>query len=89
MNKNILQIIADVFEIDVNPSKVTNTAASGAAIRALNSFYKLKHETLTFGLPAKSDNLIRPIPENVQIYRNLQERYSKLELVAMEILNRK
>ncbi len=88
VNKSILQIIADVFEIAVVPSSITNTASSGAAIRALNSYYKLYGKELPQGnLSSSSKDMIKPIPEHFPIYRNLLARYGRLESEASKILN--
>ena len=86
VNKSILQIIADVFEIEVSPSLITNTAASGAAIRALNSHFKANGKELPPELSNSKDK-IKPIPENFPIYRKLLSRYKKLEIEVSKILN--
>ena len=88
-----MQIIADVFEVEVNPSSITNTAASGAAIRALNSYFKQRErEMIAEGeLSSKPSyiNTIKPISENVSVYRQMLARYGRLESIAANILNKK
>lgn len=86
INKTILQIISDVFECDVRTSNVTNTAASGAAIRALNSFHKSNDQEITNGVSMISNEVIHPISEHFEIYRKLFERYEKLENIAINKL---
>jgi xylulokinase len=97
VNEQILQIIADIFEIEVKASEAVNTAASGAAIRALNSFNdceRLKMEEFnTFfnnSQPPhneKNKKITQPNEDNFPIYRRLFERYGKLESLAVHKLN--
>jgi sugar (pentulose or hexulose) kinase len=85
VNDKILQIIADIFEIDVMQSSITNTAASGAAIRAKSSYQQgsIEQNTLV------SSKTIKPKSENFLIYRKLFSRYGKLESDTASILNNK
>jgi xylulokinase len=87
VNKEILQIIADVFECNVVPSSLANTAASGAAIRALDAHFKSIKMVVQSGVSILSDEITYPIVENFSIYRNLFERYAKLENTAVNFLN--
>jgi xylulokinase len=84
-NKQILQIIADVFEMDVYRSSTANTAASGAAIRALRSTVP----TGTAPSITKSGLAVKPIRDHFPIYRRLLSHYARLEPLAVEILNKK
>ena len=84
MNDEILQIIADVFEIDVMQSSIANTAASGAAIRAQSSYSKSNIEPNTI-VPSK---IVKPKKENVSIYKELYLRFGKLEEIAASVLNK-
>lgn len=86
VNKEILQIIADVFECNVVPSSLANTAASGAAIRALDAHFKSIKMVVQSGVSILSDEITYPIVENFSIYRNLFERYAKLENTAVNEL---
>ena len=88
VNKEILQIIADIFEMPVVPSSIINSAASGAAIRALNAHYKLC-DIIPPALPSTASTIIKPIEENFPIYRRLLERYSRLENEAVRIINQR
>lgn len=89
VNNEILQIIADVFEIDVRQSQIANTAASGAAIRALNAFNKINNNSPqnASSILSASDKVIKPNVDNFPIYRKLLSRYGKLESIAVKILN--
>ena len=89
VNKQILQIIADVFECNVIPSSLANTAASGAAIRAISAHFKSIKKSVKSSVSILSDEITRPIVENFPIYRSLFERYAKLENIAVNFLNTK
>jgi xylulokinase len=87
-NREILQIIADVFECQVRPSNVANTAASGAAIRALTAYFSDKNnKQVTQGVSSLSNEIIEPNTKNYSVYRHLFERYEKLEKLAIQKLN--
>jgi xylulokinase len=95
VNDEILQIVADVFEMEVSSSAVVNTAASGAAIRALNAYNK-RHGSgdgdsngVAVAVNNGSSRVVRPKPENFEVYRELFSRFGKLEAAAVEFLNRK
>ncbi len=89
INVEILQILADVFQIEVRASKVVNTAASGAALRAMNAFNNNR------GLPRKEDNkpgdlsgiCVKPNRNNSLIYEEMYSRFVKLEQKVCEFLN--
>lgn len=80
VNKAILQIIADIFEIDVYRSNIVNTAATGAAIRSM----RIKSSVKTH-----SSEVVRPNQENYAIYRKLFESFAFLEDKAIDILSKK
>ena len=80
-NKYILQIVADVFECQVFVSNITNTAAMGAALKALNSFHCFDVE-LNLCEP-----IVQPIKQNFPIYRDLLTRFSTLEALAIQMLS--
>lgn len=89
VNKQILQILADVFEMEVRASQVVNTAAYGAALRALDAWSRSHHldNSIQTSEPEHID-IVRPIAEHFPIYRHLFERFQKLESKAVEYLNR-
>jgi hypothetical protein len=72
----------------VSSSLITNTSASGSAIRSLNSYYKLRNLEIENNLSNKANKIIKPQSENFNIYRNLLSRYAKLEKIVSEILNK-
>ncbi len=79
-----------MFEIEIRSSPIVNTAASGAAIRALNAYNKLcgTTETTSFKASSWSDKLVvKPKAESFPIYRNMLLRFEKLEKMAVNDLN--
>ncbi len=86
VNKNILQIIADVFESDVRTSNEPNLACTGAALRSL-SVYNKKNEIENLDKVLKETHVIKPQALNSLIYREMFERYEKLEKTVAEFLN--
>ncbi len=90
VNREVLQIVADVFEMDVSSSTVANTAASGAAIRALNAFNKLHgHVSRVEQSELDQSRIVKPNADNFKVYRELFARFGKLEALAVEFLNNK
>lgn len=87
-NPAILQVAADIFQCPVRRSRVTNTAALGAAIRAAHA---LRPEEGWDGLAARvvEPLLEPPIPprrDTADIYRRLARQYAELE--ASELARR-
>lgn len=75
--------------MEVMPSSIANTAASGAAIRALNAYYKTNNLNFpTTEASSKPSEVIKPISDHFPIYRGLLSRYAKLESLAVNILNK-
>ena len=92
VNKEIVQIIADVFGRDVmvcaeNP----NTACTGAALMAMNRFYRSKNlETPPAAISEHQTNtVIKSNEANSLVYRELYERYVRLEKSTADFLNSK
>lgn len=86
VNKEILQIIADVFEKDVLTSNEPNTACTGAAIKAMNGYNK----SSGFEKPVASaynSEATKPNNENSLIYKKMFERYANLEKATANFLN--
>jgi xylulokinase len=86
VNREILQIIADIFEMPVSQSSIANTAAKGAAIRAFNAHNKRSRGQIDS--IADSGLCCLPNKDNFPIYRDLFSKYPKLESLAVDFLNR-
>jgi xylulokinase len=83
-NDRILQVMADVFAAEVRHLEVSNTAALGAALRALHA------DRLDAGAPRPWDEIangldlpppasIRPDPRRHTRYRELLPAYAEFE----------
>lgn len=88
VNKEIVQILADVFEKDVmicaeNP----NTACTGAAIMAMNRFFKSKGLVSPAIPEVQASTVVKSNEMNFLVYRELYQRYSKLEKLTAQFLN--
>jgi xylulokinase len=89
-NRDVLQVMADVFDAEVVRSKAGNAAALGAAIRAfhadrLASGRPIEWEEAIAGFtePDASD-CVAPRPQAVAVYRQLRRRYAEVETTALE-----
>jgi len=84
-NRDVLQIMADVFAADVYQHSVGNSACLGAALRAwhadqLTSAHPVDWPSIVAGIAEpKSETLVRPIVATVDLYRDLRRRYSEFE----------
>jgi len=88
-NTEILQVMADVFGTEVRRFEVGNSAALGAALRALHA------DRLAEGRPMSWDEVVRelaepmadsriaPDPERHGVYRNLTAYYAECEADAL------
>jgi xylulokinase len=79
-NRQILQVMADVFAADVYQFESTDSAALGAALRAWQADSGLPWPEIVadFARPVESSR-IAPIPSHVTTYRALHQRYTNLE----------
>lgn len=82
-NREILQVMADVFDADVYPFDATDSAALGAALRACQADTGDDWAAVVrdFTTPLAASG-VRPDPEHVRTYRGLQPRYMALETAA-------
>jgi len=89
-NRDILQVMADVFDAEVIRSRAGNAASLGAAVRAFHA------DRLASGQPIGWDEAVAgltepdpsacvaPRPEAVVVYRELRRRYAEVERQALE-----
>ena len=84
-NLEILRIAANIFDTDIRQFEVTNSAALGAALRSIKSYYDTIGTDLdwnklinTFFIEQKS-TVIKPNKEFTELYRDLLEVYKKCE----------
>jgi xylulokinase len=88
-NREILQVIADVFDADVYQFRVANAACLGAALRAWHA------DAAVSRTPVEWDEVVRvvaepvatsrvaPNPAAVQVYSELRSRYAAFERQAL------
>jgi xylulokinase len=88
-NRQVLQVMADVFGAEVVRSRARNSAALGAAIRAWHgdaraSGHPLEWDEVVVGLTEPEPTWrFQPRPEAVAVYAELRERYAEAEAAAL------
>ena len=83
-NREILQVLADVFGAEVHRFESTDSAALGAAIRAYQADTGVPWETAIEGFVAPVvDSRITPIPAHAEVYARLREVYAAREAEAL------
>jgi xylulokinase len=83
-NREILQVIADVFDARVVRYESLESAALGAALRALQADTACSWDAAIEGFVAPlSDSVVTPIQQHVAIYRRLRPLYAEREAAAM------
>jgi len=89
-NRQVLQVMADVFGAEVVRSRARNSAALGAAIRAwhadaMASGHPIEWDDAVIGLTEPEPEWrFEPRPEAVAVYAELRARYAKAEAAALE-----
>jgi hypothetical protein len=83
-NRQILQVLADVFGADVRRLDAGNAAALGAALRALHAGRlddgnPLSWDAVVSGLEQPPPDRIQPIREHHELYIAQRERYGEFE----------
>ena len=83
-NREILQVIADVFDADVYQFESTDSAALGAALRAYQADSRLPWSEAVDGFvsPLRGSH-IRPVRAHVQVYDRLRPLYDAREREAL------
>ena len=83
-NRDILQVLADVFGAEVHRFESTDSAALGAAIRAYQADAGVQWEEAIQGFVAPiADSRLAPVPAHVEIYRRLRGVYAAREAEAL------
>jgi xylulokinase len=83
-NRQILQVLADVFGADVRRVEVGNAAALGAALRALHadradSGAAIDWADVIAGLEQTPPEVVRPNRAHREMYRAQRVRYAEFE----------
>ena len=82
-NREILQIMANVFGADVYPAASTSGASLGAALRAYQADQSTRRpqpwREIVAGFTDESAPPVRAVPEHVAKYRQLRQKYAEFE----------
>jgi xylulokinase len=88
-NRDVLQVMSDVFNAEVSQLETGNSAALGAALRAFHADRRASGTPLPwedviagFVVP-RGDTRLTPQPANVEVYRKLIETYAQQEREAL------
>ena len=84
-NRDLLRVMADVFDADVYQFDVGNSACLGAALRAWHADARVSGREIDwpeivpgFAEPVAASK-IAPLEENVRMYAGLRRRYAEFE----------
>jgi xylulokinase len=90
-NRDVLQVMSDVFDAEVLQLETGNSAALGAALRAFHADRLASGQPLSweeviagFVLPRRETRLT-PQPANVNTYKQLMEVYAQREREALSL----
>jgi xylulokinase len=84
-NREILQIIADVFDAPVLRFESTDSAALGAALRAFQADSRCSwHEAVEGFVMPLEDSIVTPVAGHVEIYRRLRPVYAEREAAILD-----
>jgi xylulokinase len=88
-NREILQVMADVFDADVYQFEVANSASLGAALRAAQADAAVRGPAVTWDEVVRelaepvTSSRIAPVPEHVAAYREFARAYAACEAEAL------
>jgi len=88
-NKEILQVLANIFNSKVRKFETTDSAALGAALRAVRSYYDFHNETKTWKeivntfLTSQLSDFILPNDDYKDLYDDMVELYKKCEVFVL------
>jgi len=89
-NRDVLQIMANVFDADVYQFSVGNSACLGAALRAWHADAAAAGDPVTWEAVVRDlaapllDSRVAPDPAAVQVYAGLRQRYASLEAQILQ-----
>ena len=93
-NRDLLQVMADVFDAEVLQLQTGNSAALGAALRAFHADRLADGTPLSWDdvvesfVAPKRDSRLVPTPSHVETYRRLIEIYEAREKKELESVGR-
>jgi xylulokinase len=89
-NRDVLQVMADVFDAEVQQLETGNSAALGAALRAFHADRLANRQPLSWEevidgfVTPKRDARLKPDPTHVEVYRRLIDTYAARERAALK-----
>ena len=84
-NDAILQVAADIFNLDITKFDITNSAALGAAIRSIKSYYDYSGKKVSWNqildsfFNTQQSTIIKFRPEYRELYQEMVELYRNYE----------
>ena len=84
-NKDILQVMANIFNTKIRTFEVTDSAALGAALRAVKSYYDLKKKEKTWVeiinkfVDFQKSSIVKPNKTCIKLYDDMLNLYKKYE----------
>lgn len=78
-NREILQVMADVFGAEVQPTAHASAASLGGALRALQTHQSLEWRDAVKGFTQSSATPLAPRREQTAVYEQLRRRYAAFE----------
>jgi len=89
-NKDILQVMANIFNTKVRTFEVTDSAALGAALRAAKSYYDLKKKEKTWVeiinkfVDFQKSSIVKPNKKYIKLYDDMLNLYKKYEYFILK-----
>lgn len=84
-NKDILQVMANIFNTKIRTFEVTDSAALGAALRAVKSYYDLKKKEKTWDeiinkfVDFQKSSIVKPNKKYIELYDDMLKLYKNYE----------
>lgn len=77
------QILADVFQAEIETIQVTNSAGLGAAFRAANAVEQISFEQLSDRF-CHPQEITHPDPANAELYQEMLKQFRDFEAAARQ-----
>ena len=85
-NRDILQVMSDVFDADVYRFDSTDAAALGAALRAWQADTELSWREVVDGFTRPMSDPVTPIRQSVAVYGSLKTRHQTFEAAGLKAI---